>query len=156
VETRMVGRHDELKYLQDVFLNAIEDDKARWSPSRARLGWASRACSTSSRTGSSCSPADLVMALALIHHFSIGKNTMLASIAEMFSRLGRWLIIEFVPKDDPQFQRMLSFRKDIFHEYSQASFESSFSQFFSIVDKKQITDSSRFIYLLMNKFPQHV
>lgn len=96
-------------------------------------------------------PVDMLMALALIHHLSIGNNIPLASTAKLFSQLGRWLIIEFIPKGDSQVQRMLSFRKDIFQEYSQESFESCFSEFFSIVEKRPISDSTRSLYLMKVK-----
>ncbi|MEA3440935.1 MAG: SAM-dependent methyltransferase [Chloroflexota bacterium] len=111
------------------------------------LGWSNRERSSWIERG----PVDLLMALALIHHLSIGNNTPLESIAKLFSQLGHWLIIEYIPKHDSQVQRMLSFRKDIFHEYSQDSFERSFSEYFSIVEKKPITDSSRSIYLMKNE-----
>ena len=71
-------------------------------------------------------PVDLVMALALIHHLAISNNLPLDRVGEFFAKAGEWLIIEFVPKDDSQVQRLLSSRKDIFPEYNEAGFESSF------------------------------
>ena len=72
-------------------------------------------------------PADMVLALALIHHLAISNNVPLADIAGFLARLGEWLIIEFVPKDDSQVQRLLATREDIFDEYNQTAFESVFS-----------------------------
>jgi len=37
-------------------------------------------------------------------------------VAEYFSSLGEYLLIEFVPKEDSQVKRLLSSRKDIFDD----------------------------------------
>ena len=70
--------------------------------------------------------ADLVMALALIHHIAISNNVPLNSIAEWFSKLARYLIIEFVPKEDSQVELLLRTRVDIFNSYTQENFEEEF------------------------------
>ena len=62
-------------------------------------------------------PADIVLALALIHHLAISNNLPLHKIADFFSKTCNSLIIEFIPKDDSQVQRLLTSRKDIFIEY---------------------------------------
>ena len=95
--------------------------------------------------------ADLLLALALIHHLAISNNLPFEYLAEYFSTLGNWLIIEFVPKNDSQVQRLLVSREDIFENYTYQSFESCFSKYFKIHQKKQIGDSERTIYLLEKK-----
>ncbi len=45
---------------------------------------------------------DIGLALALIHHLCLGKNIPLCSTAEMFSASCKNLVIEFVPKTDPE------------------------------------------------------
>jgi hypothetical protein len=92
------------------------------------------------------------MALALIHHLAIGNNIPLDQIASLFSQLGRWLIIEFVPKSDSQAVRMLTTRKDIFPDYSQEGFEVAFGQYFSIERRDLIEGSERTIYLMRKIF----
>ncbi len=57
-------------------------------------------------------------------------------------------MIEFVPKDDSQVQRMLSSRVDIFDEYTQEAFESVFSRWFVIEDVARVGDSARSLYLM--------
>jgi hypothetical protein len=93
-------------------------------------------------------PADAIMALALIHHLAIGNNVPLGLIASFFSQLGRWLIIEFVPKSDPQVEILLATRDDIFSEYDQESFENIFSERFKIVDTIPVRDTKRHMYLM--------
>ena len=51
--------------------------------------------------------ADMILALALVHHLAISNNVPLVSIAESFSKLSPKLIIEFVPKEDSQVQRLV-------------------------------------------------
>jgi hypothetical protein len=91
------------------------------------------------------------MALALIHHLAISNNVPLVTLAEFFARAGRWLIIEFVPKEDSQVQRLLATREDIFPDYSPEGFESAFSQVYQINAKEPIAGSKRFLYLLERK-----
>ncbi len=98
-------------------------------------------------------PADAVMALALVHHLAIGNNVPLSQAAEFFSRLGRWLIIEFVPKEDSQVARLLATREDIFPDYTQAGFEQAFGEYFTICAREAIQDSRRSLYLMERKSP---
>jgi hypothetical protein len=93
-------------------------------------------------------PADLIVALALLHHLCIANNLPFAKVAEFFHQCSRWAAIEFVPKHDPQVQKLLHFREDVFIEYNQANFENEFSKLFKIIDSVQLHDSPRIIYLL--------
>jgi hypothetical protein len=91
---------------------------------------------------------NLVLALALIHHLAIGKNIPFEMIAEMFQRMGKKLIIEFVPKEDEKVQLMLSGRKDIYTSYHEGAFVNAFERYFAVIDKKPIAGSGRILYLL--------
>ena len=116
------------------------------NPSSFR-GWAnSERCSLAAR-----GPANIVMALAIQHHLVIGNNIPFKKLAEFMASLGYWLIIEYIPKDDPQVQRLLASRKDIFDEYSQTYFEQSFSQLYEIRGKYGLPGSQRVIYLMVRK-----
>jgi hypothetical protein len=101
-----------------------------------RLAWAQRG------------PVDVVLVLALIHHLAIGNNVPLPRIAELLHRLGARLIIEFVPKGDPQVQRLLANRDDVFGDYSQIPFERAFERHFRIRQSIPIRDSQRVLYLM--------
>lgn len=90
----------------------------------------------------------IVLALALIHHLAISNNVPLALIAGYLNSIAGTLIIEFVPKDDSQVQRLLSNRRDIFEHYTQACFEEEFSRYFELLDKQAIEDSKRTLYLM--------
>lgn len=96
-------------------------------------------------------PVDLVLALALIHHLAISNNVPLERLAATFAALGRWLVIEFIPKDDSQVQRLLATREDIFPSYTQEGFQEAFSHSFDIVEKAQINGSKRTLFLMKAK-----
>jgi ribosomal protein L11 methylase PrmA len=96
-------------------------------------------------------PVHTVMALALIHHLAISNNVPLERVAELFSTIGQWLIIEFVPKNDSQVQRLLATRQDIFPNYTPAGFESAFESFFEIHHSTQVSETNRCIYLMKKR-----
>jgi hypothetical protein len=96
-------------------------------------------------------PADLILALALIHHLAISNNVPLKKVAEYFSRLGKNLVIEFVPKEDSQVQILLSTRADIFPNYTKEGFEAAFQHYFQIVETRAIAGSKRWLYLMQKR-----
>jgi hypothetical protein len=93
-------------------------------------------------------PADMVFALALVHHLAISNNVPLKKLAEFFSEISKFLIIEFVPKSDSQVKRLLLTRDDIFENYDVKNFELEFTKFFKIINSKKIIDSERTIYIM--------
>ncbi len=97
-------------------------------------------------------PVDVVMALALVHHLAIGNNVPLPAVADFFAELGRWAIVEFVPREDSQVKRMLRGRKDVFDNYNILSFESALLRQFTIVSKTPLMDTERTLYLLERRF----
>ncbi|MCB9262750.1 MAG: SAM-dependent methyltransferase [Flavobacteriales bacterium] len=116
------------------------------NPSPA-LGWANIERDNLATRGM----ADVVMALALIHHIAISNNVSLEMVAKYFSTLGHFLIIEFVPKQDSQVQKLLATRTDIFEHYHETGFENSFNNYFEILEKNKVGDSHRTLYLMRKK-----
>ena len=97
------------------------------------------------------SPADTVLALALIHHLAISNNLPFGKIAHFFSEICNSFIVEFVPKSDSQVQRLLLTREDIFCDYTQQVFESEFERYFTIEQSVKIRDSERTLYLMRRR-----
>ena len=91
-------------------------------------------------------PADVILALALIHHLAISNNLPFYKIAEFFKNNCNYLIIEFIPKIDSQVQRLLSTREDIFSDYNRENFENEFRKFFNIIETVDLKDSERILY----------
>ncbi|HQH26447.1 MAG TPA: SAM-dependent methyltransferase [Oligoflexia bacterium] len=92
-------------------------------------------------------PAELALCLALIHHLAIGNNVPLNDIASFLASLCRFLIIEFIPKEDSQVQRLLASRKDIFTGYHQTTFERTMLERFELIVSDPIADTQRRLYL---------
>ena len=111
------------------------------------LGWAGEERMTLPSRGK----PDLVLALALIHHLAIGNNTPLERVAEFLAQIGRHLVVEFVPKEDSQVQRLLASREDVFDRYTQEDFEEVFGRFFSVLRREAIHESVRTLYLMRVK-----
>ena len=108
------------------------------NPSPA-LGWAHR----ERRSLVERANADVLMALALVHHLAIGNNVPLEQLAEFLAQLGRQLIIEFVPKSDPRVAAMLASRRDVFEDYSLDGLKSTFGEHWLLAEEERIEDSER-------------
>lgn len=111
------------------------------NPSPA-IGWASLERDSLTMRGK----ADLALALALIHHLAITNNVPFSFIASYFASLASYLVIEFVPKEDSNAQRLLRVREDIFPHYTREKFEEAFSEFFTIEGSVAIPGSKRIVY----------
>ncbi len=96
-------------------------------------------------------PADVALALAVIHHLAISNNLPFNKIADFFNAICDFLIIEFIPKSDSQVQRLLSSREDIFTDYTQQAFENEFKKYFTFQKSIKIKDSKRILYLMKRK-----
>jgi hypothetical protein len=110
-------------------------------------GWAHQERQSLAERG----PADLALALALVHHLAIGHNVPLPRVAEYLASIARALVIEFVPKADSQVQRMLASREDIFTGYTQDSFEHAFARHFEIEERVPVRDTLRTVYVMRRR-----
>ena len=97
------------------------------------------------------STADLVLALALIHHLAISNNLPLEDISHWMSCLGPHLLIEFVPKEDSQVQKLLASRDDIFPKYTLEGFTQAFANDYTLRQKTPISGSQRTLFLFERK-----
>ena len=90
------------------------------------------------------------MALALVHHLAIGRNVPLSHIADWLSRIARNLIVEFVPKDDRQAQKLLVSREDVFATYNRVRFEEAFCGSFELVRTADSQCGNRVLYFFVS------
>jgi 23S rRNA U2552 (ribose-2'-O)-methylase RlmE/FtsJ len=95
--------------------------------------------------------ADVVLALALIHHIAISNNVPLAKVAAYLAELAPNLVIEFVPKSDPKVKTLLATREDIFPSYTREGFEAAFQEHFEIVKATDIAGSERTLYRMRRR-----
>ena len=114
-------------------------------------GWASRErASFTSRY-----KCDLVLALALIHHLSIGQNVPYEKIANYFSTLSKNLLVEFIPPTDTMSQKLLATRPGLQelaeNLFGQKSFEKHFTKYFEIAKKSDAIAGGRIIYFFKRR-----
>jgi len=111
------------------------------------LGWASQERDSLDARG----PADVVLALALVHHLALGNNVPLSDVAAYLARLGRHAIVEFVPKEDSQVRRLLASRRDVFPDYTREGFEAAFAPYFETEAREAIKGTARTLYRLRRR-----
>ena len=111
------------------------------------LGWRNRERRSLQQRG----PSELTLALALVHHLVIARGVPISAVAAFLHEISRYLILEFVPKEDSQIQRMLAFREDIFGDYSQVAFETAFNRYFRTVATAHVRESARILYLMESR-----
>jgi ribosomal protein L11 methylase PrmA len=109
------------------------------------IGWAN-----SERMSLLCrGPADMALALALLHHLAISNNAPLHHIAEFLARTCRSLVVEFVPKSDAKALQLLAGRQDVFADYTEERFREAFSSQFNIIREQRVPGSERTLYLML-------
>lgn len=95
--------------------------------------------------------ADVVLALALVHHLAIGGNVPLDQVATTLARLGPRVIVEFVPKEDPQVRGMLASRRDVFADYSVDGFRTALAPLFAVIGEEPIPETTRTVLTLQRR-----
>jgi hypothetical protein len=126
----------DLRKASDTRITPLLIDLSNPSPA---LGWAG----TERRSLSDRANADVLIALALVHHLAIGNNVPFDRISSYLAQLGRQLIIEFVPKEDPRVVNMLKDRRDVFNDYTLKGLTAAFAKDWTLVEEVQIDDSLR-------------
>lgn len=94
------------------------------------------------------STADLVLALALVHHLAIGRFMQFAQIAETLSGMGNYLLVEFVPPQDDRAQQLLAGRDELFSHYTEEEFIKAFEVHYKILSVSKVAASERKLFLM--------
>ena len=118
-------------------------DLANPSPN---LGWDNRERLSLRDRG----PADLVLALALIHHLVFSCCVPLYQIAKWFVNITNHVLVEFIPLLDPMVQKLLRNRGGEHLPYNLDVFQSSFGEYFDFVDRKTL-QNGRILFLCRRK-----
>jgi hypothetical protein len=95
--------------------------------------------------------SDLILALALIHHLFFTNNVYFFQIAKFLSENCKYLMIEFALKDDPKVKTISKNKPSLLPKYNIENFEAEFSTFFKVLNKQNIPNSKRVIYLMQRK-----
>ncbi|OQA77272.1 MAG: hypothetical protein BWY31_04505 [Lentisphaerae bacterium ADurb.Bin242] len=91
---------------------------------------------------------DLVLGLALLHHLRIGGNWTFSQIVRLFSETAPRAVVEFVPKEDSQVQRLLRSRPDICSDWTLEETCAAFRHAYERCEVVPIPDSKRTLLLL--------
>ena len=119
-------------------------DVANPSPS---LGWAG----VERKSLVERATADVVLALALVHHLAIAGNVPLPAVAAWLAQLAPEAIVEFVPKEDPMVEFLLAAREDIFPDYTIEHFRSAVAPLFETIAEHAVDGSTRVLFHLRRR-----
>ncbi len=89
-------------------------------------------------------PADMVLALDLVHHLTLRHKVPMGRIARFLSGFCHFLVVEYIPFSEKEKQP----GEAISALFGRDSFEDVFSRFFRIVERVSIHDSNRTLYLM--------
>lgn len=89
--------------------------------------------------------ADMVLALAVIHHLAIARNVPLDMAVDWLMSLGASGVIEFPSKADPMVQQLLRHRPDIFPDYTEEAFLQYVGQRGQITRQERLGEDGRLI-----------
>jgi ribosomal protein L11 methylase PrmA len=119
--------------LLSLFMDCADPSPSMGWSQEERKGWSQRG------------GADMVLALALVHHLAIGRNIPLASVVQWIVSLAPQGVIEFVPKRDPMVQGMLSHRDDVFADYDETSFRTYLSAHATVLGELRLESNGRLL-----------
>ncbi len=92
---------------------------------------------------------DTVMMLALLHHLLVTERIPLLEIVDLAAELTKdFLVIEYVSKSDPMFQRLTRGREALHADFTQEVFEAACRRRFTIQEKRPVKGDLRWMYLL--------
>ena len=92
--------------------------------------------------------ADCVLGLALIHHLRITGNWSIAQIVSLFDMLAPKALVEFVPSDDVQTQRLMRGREEIYQDWTLDNLRNAFIEKYSSCEIINIPQSGRVLLAL--------
>ncbi len=95
---------------------------------------------------------DLVLALALVHHLSIGGNVPLREVVEWLGSLGGALVVEFPTREDPMVQKLLGAKRPGLHrDYERDHFEACLAASFDVRQIEPLGSGTRVLYFASQK-----
>ncbi len=100
--------------------------------------------------------ADCVFALALLHHLLVSANLSLGQVRDLLATFTRrWLVLEWVPPEDAQFQRLLQFRENLFTELTLETCLQTFHETFALRARQPLASSGRTLLFFEKRWPLH-
>lgn len=95
---------------------------------------------------------DLILLLAVVHHLLVTERVPLGELVELVASLTRqWVVVEYVPPEDPMFRRIVRGRERLHEDLTLANFEAAFRKRFEVERRNALPDTSRVLFLLRKK-----
>ncbi|MEM9467400.1 MAG: methyltransferase [Actinomycetota bacterium] len=107
------------------------------------LGWRTRERSTLVERVD----ADLVLALALVHHLAISGTVPLPEVVAMLRDFDAEVVVEFPDRDDPMVRRLLSRKRDgLFDHYTLDGFVEAVEARFEVLERSALRSGTRHLF----------
>ncbi len=97
------------------------------------------------------SKPEVMFALAVVHHLAVTYNVPFAMMAQRLYKNNAELAIEYVDRDDSQFQKLLRNKDDDYAHYNRENFEAGFFEWFELLERYDIEGTRRTLYHLAPK-----
>lgn len=95
---------------------------------------------------------EMVLMLAVLHHLLVSERVPLVEILNLAAELtDRYVVIEYIAKDDPMFQYIARGREALHADFTQAAFELACQQQFHVIRKQPVKGNLRWLYLLRKR-----
>src|SRR5262249_38661 len=96
--------------------------------------------------------ADCTLALALLHHLVVSANLSVVAVRDLLLELtNKWLVLEFVPTDDPMFQRLIKYRENTFEYLALDYVKRWFSERLELIREERVPGSGRSLLIFRRK-----
>lgn len=92
--------------------------------------------------------ADVVLALALVHHLAIGNDVPLDQVMATLAGYGRQVIIEWVPPEDPKVRTLLATRPERAGGYLREAFDDAVAAVGRVVASEPVAGTGRVLLLV--------
>jgi SAM-dependent methyltransferase len=95
---------------------------------------------------------DLVLALALVHHVTIGSNVPVKEFVDWLAELGGAVVVEFPAREDPMVQKLLAPKREGLHpDYERGFFERCLHDAFDVPRSQELASGTRTLYFVTPK-----
>lgn len=150
---RVLAVDGDTACVERTWMNSIQEnldilplviDLGRPSPA---LGWENK--EESSFLARVAGRFEMIFALALVHHLLVRERLCLVQLVSHLARqTTRHAVIEWVPPEDPQFQKLAGPNINLYTYLDRGTFENALSGSFRILAQSLIPGGGRSIYLL--------
>jgi hypothetical protein len=84
---------------------------------------------------------DCVLMLGILHHILVADQIPLDAILEQLWKISnRWAIIEWIPKEDSQFDGLCRGRQELYSHLSEEYFFQTFSKYFEVRERAKLSN----------------